>query len=97
MKHIISQLIDDFQERNLPTPVLRTNIFSEIKGKADVVIGMRRSGKTWFCFQKIKHLLKKNIPQNQILYLNFEDERLLAFTVCLLINPGHLVQKQPQS
>jgi predicted AAA+ superfamily ATPase len=53
MKTIISQLIDDFQERNLPTPVPRTNIFSEIKGKADVVIGMRRSGKTWFCFQKI--------------------------------------------
>ena len=25
--------------------------------KADVVIGMRRSGKTWFCFQKINQLL----------------------------------------
>ncbi len=53
MKAIISQLIDDFQERNLPTPVARDVMFSEIKGKADVVIGMRRSGKTWFCFQKI--------------------------------------------
>jgi hypothetical protein len=81
MKTIISQLIDDFQERNLPVPVPRTNIFSEIKGKADVVIGMRRSGKTWFCFQKINHLLKKNVPQNQILYMNFEDERLLGFKV----------------
>jgi hypothetical protein len=81
MKTIISQLIDDFQERNLPVPVPRANIFSEIKGKADVVIGMRRSGKTWFCFQKINHLLKKNVPQNQILYMNFEDERLLGFKV----------------
>ena len=81
MKTIISQLIDDFQERNLPTPVPRTKVFSEIKGKADVVIGMRRSGKTWFCFQKINQLLRKNIPQNQILYLNFEDERLLGFIV----------------
>jgi len=81
MKTIISQLIDDFQERNLPTPVPRTKVFFEIKGKADVVIGMRRSGKTWFCFQKINHLIQKNIPQNQILYLNFEDERLLGFTV----------------
>ena len=68
MKTIISQLIDDFQERNLPAPVPRTKVFSEIKGKADVVIGMRRSGKTWFCFQKINQLLRKNIPQNQILY-----------------------------
>lgn len=81
MKNIISQLIDDFQERNLPTPVPRATVFSEIKGKADVVIGMRRSGKTWFCFQKINQLLQKNIPRNQILYLNFEDERLLEFTV----------------
>jgi predicted AAA+ superfamily ATPase len=81
MKTIISQLIDDFQERNLPVPVSRTNVFSEIKGKADVVIGMRRSGKTWFCFQKINQLLQENISRNQILYLNFEDERLLEFTV----------------
>ncbi|WP_457553560.1 ATP-binding protein [Desulfobacula sp.] len=81
MKTILSQLIDDFQERNLPSPVSRTNVFSEIKGKADVVIGMRRSGKTWFCFQRINQLLKKNTPQNQILYLNFEDERLLGFNV----------------
>ncbi len=81
MKTIISQLIDDFQERSLPTPVSRTNLFFEIKGKADVVIGMRRSGKTWFCFQKINQLLQKKISRNQILYLNFEDERLLGFTV----------------
>jgi len=81
MKTIISQLIDDFQERNLPIPVPRTNIFSQIKGKADVVIGMRRSGKTWFCFQKINQLLQTNILKNQILYLNFEDERLLGFMV----------------
>lgn len=81
MKTIISQLIDDFQERNLPTPVPRTAVFTEIKGKADVVIGMRRSGKTWFCFQKINQLLQENISRNQILYLNFEDERLLEFKV----------------
>jgi len=81
MKTIISQLIDDFQERNLPMPVPRTMVFPEIKGKADVVIGMRRSGKTWLCFQKINQLLENRISRNQILYLNFEDERLLEFTV----------------
>jgi len=81
MKTIISQLIDDFQERNLPMLVPRTEVFSEIKGKTDVVIGMRRSGKTWFCFQKINQLLEKKISRSQILYMNFEDERLLEFTV----------------
>jgi uncharacterized protein len=45
-------------------------------------MGMRRVGKTWFCYQKIFELLEKNIPKNRILYFNFEDERLVPnFTV----------------
>ena len=57
MKNVISQLIDDFHERKLPELVTRTQEFSEVRRKADVVIGMRRSGKTWFCYQKIKELI----------------------------------------
>ena len=81
MKNIISQLIDDFHERKLPEPVPRNKSFSEVKGKADVVIGMRRTGKTWFCYQKIKDLIAAGIKKEQILYLNFEDDRLLEFNV----------------
>ena len=81
MKNIISQLIDDFHERKLPQLVPRNNTFSEIQGKAGVVIGMRRTGKTWFCFQKIAELLSTGIQKEQILYLNFEDDRLLGFNV----------------
>lgn len=81
MKNILSQLIDDFHERQLPDLVPRNKAFSEIKGKADVVIGMRRTGKTWFCYQKIKGLLAAGINQEKILYLNFEDDRLLDFNV----------------
>ena len=39
MKNVISQLIDDFHERKLPELVTRDKEFSEVKGKADVVIG----------------------------------------------------------
>jgi len=81
MKNIISQLIDDFHERKLPEPVARDRKFSEIQGKADVVIGMRRSGKTWFCYQKIQELITSGTKKEEILYLNFEDDRLLDFTV----------------
>ncbi len=63
MKNIISQLIDNFHERKLPELIIRNKKLPEIKGKADVVTGMRRSGKTWFCYQKMKepglHLLQK--------------------------------------
>ena len=81
MKNIIAQLIDDFHERKLPEPVIRNKEFPEIKGKADVVIGMRRSGKTWFCYQKIKELIASGIKKEEVLYLNFEDDRLLDFNV----------------
>ena len=81
MKNIISQLIDDFHERKLPELVTRNKEFSEVQGKADVVIGMRRAGKTWFCYQKIKYLMASGIKKEEILYLNFEDDRLLEFNV----------------
>jgi hypothetical protein len=41
MKNVISQLIDDFHEQKLPEPVTRNREFSEVQGKADVVIGVR--------------------------------------------------------
>jgi predicted AAA+ superfamily ATPase len=81
MKNIISQLIDDFHERKLPEPVIRNKEFFEVKGKADIVIGMRRTGKTWFCYQKVKALIASGIKKEEILYLNFEDDRLLEFNV----------------
>jgi len=81
MKALISQLIDDFYERELPALVRRDKDFYDIEGKADAVIGMRRAGKTWFCYQKITELLAAGIEKRRILYLNFEDDRLLSFDI----------------
>ena len=81
MKNIIAQLIDDFHERELPAPIPRDQKLPEIKGKADAVIGMRRAGKTWFCYQKMAELLDAGIEKTKILYLNFEDDRLLGFDI----------------
>jgi predicted AAA+ superfamily ATPase len=81
MKQTIAQLIDDFQEWDLPRPLPREAAFPQVRGKVDVVIGMRRSGKTWFCFQKIHELLAAGVPKGKILYMNFEDDRLLGFEV----------------
>ena len=81
MKAILSQLIDDFHERVLPTPMPREKELRELRGKAGAVIGMRRTGKTWYCYQKIDHLLAGGLQKKQILYLNFEDDRLLEFKI----------------
>ncbi|MBN1625808.1 MAG: AAA family ATPase, partial [Deltaproteobacteria bacterium] len=81
MKERIFQFIDDFHERKLPELISRDQTFPDIKGKALAVIGMRRSGKTYFCYQKMHELLASGTPREQILYLNFEDDRLLDFKV----------------
>lgn len=39
------------------------------------IVGARRTGKTYLCFQIIQQL-KKAVPADNILYVNFEDERL---------------------
>ena len=81
MKEIIAHLIDEFHERELPETLSRDRQLLEIRGRASVVIGMRRAGKTWFCFQKITELLAAGIQKEKILYLNFEDDRLLEFDI----------------
>jgi uncharacterized protein len=42
-----------------------------------VAIGMRRSGKTYFLYQTINQLLTQGISSEQILFINFEDDRLM--------------------
>ena len=45
-------------------------------GKATVCIGVRRSGKSTYLYQLIARLLERGIPRQNILYLNFFDDRL---------------------
>jgi len=45
-------------------------------GKATVLIGMRRVGKTFCLFRHIKALESQGIPRDSILFLNLEDDRL---------------------
>ena len=51
--------------------------FIEIKDKISVAIGIRRTGKTCLMFHKINVLLSQGIPLSRILYIDFEDDRLL--------------------
>jgi len=77
METLLEQLIADFHERELPVFTRRHIRLPWLSGKIDSVIGMRRSGKTWFLFQVMADLLAKGVPKESILYLNFEDERML--------------------
>ena len=48
----------------------------ELAGKAFVVIGMRRAGKTTFLHQHRSDLIARGRTPQRLLYFNFEDERL---------------------
>jgi len=80
VKTILEQLIVDFHERKLPSMTERTAVIPWLSGKVDAIVGMRRTGKTWFLYQVMKGLVKDGRPRETILYLNFEDERLLPMT-----------------
>jgi len=69
-------------ETNLPELVVREakdEIHEPGKGAIVAVVGPRRAGKTFFLFQKIKRLIKSQIPRDEILFLDFEDYRLRGF------------------
>ena len=43
-------------------------------------VGIRRTGKSYMMYQQIKRLKATGVPLSQIVYVNFEDERLLEMT-----------------
>lgn len=51
--------------------------FPQSKDIIKVAVGMRRTGKTYFLFQTIRQVVSEGIPLSRILYINFEDDRLL--------------------
>ena len=63
-----SQQLPDIQKRFIQIPINLNIIIS--------IIGVRRSGKTYLLYDRINSLLKSGTPRENILYLNFEDERL---------------------
>lgn len=59
------------------TSIPRQLQFPESEQMIKVAIGMRRSGKSYFLYQTINQLLDKGVDSQQILLINFEDDRLL--------------------
>ena len=76
MIETIKSIILDFQELNLETGVLRHLQIQVVPGKATICIGVRRSGKSTYLFQIIQRLLNEGVSRENILYLNFFDDRL---------------------
>jgi uncharacterized protein len=63
------QRLPDMSPREVSPDVLQ-------KSRLITVVGPRRGGKTYLCYQWIRHLLAAGIPRKAIIWINWEDERL---------------------
>lgn len=77
----IREKIADFQQQSLPDAIRRDAEASARTNKAKAIIGMRRAGKTYFLFQCLADRINAGYSKEQLLYFNFEDERLGDMTV----------------
>ncbi|AYY12591.1 ATP-binding protein [Actinobacteria bacterium YIM 96077] len=78
MLDVLRELILDAQEMPLDTGIPRHLDVRTVPGKATVCIGVRRSGKSTFMLQLMSRLLDDGVPRENILHLNFFDDRLHA-------------------
>lgn len=75
-KAAVQEYIIDFQKRKVPLLIPRELVLDTTK-KIRSIIGPRRAGKTHFLYQQMVQL---GVSREQILYLNFEDPRLIDVT-----------------
>ncbi len=78
-KDLFKRIIVDFQARKLEEVEERNILIPLDLRKVVSLIGVRRSGKTYVLYSLINRLRKKLDTQN-VVYVNFEDDRLFPLT-----------------
>jgi predicted AAA+ superfamily ATPase len=75
-KEKVKKILTEWQEFKMPKLYERDFDLSFIQSDEILsIIGARRTGKTYLCYQIINSL-KNSVPKDNIVYANFEDERL---------------------
>jgi predicted AAA+ superfamily ATPase len=81
---LLDEIVADAHARPLPALTPRRAKLPWLPRKADAIVGMRRTGKTWLMFQRMRELAVAGTPREDLLYINFEDERLGEVTAAHL-------------
>ena len=79
-KNILKTVIADNQAEVPKYEVIPRDFTFEEFGNY-VFVGIRRAGKSYLLYQRIQQLLAQGIGWDEMLYINFEDERLGGMTV----------------
>lgn len=87
MNTLLRTLLYEWKDRKLPTTIGRYAHIDvspqEGTNNATVITGFRRVGKTYLVYEAIEELLKTH-TREEVIYLNFEDERIINPTTDLL-------------
>jgi uncharacterized protein len=83
MKELFKKIITDFIEKEIKGVMSREYKIPLDSSKIISLIGVRRSGKSSILFDLINRL-RVSVPRENIIYLNFEDDRLFPLKL------GHL-------
>ena len=78
-KLVLKQILRDNQEEVERYVVFPRDVRLD-KFPCYVLVGVRRAGKSYMLYHRIQQLLAEGHGWDEILYLNFEDERLENFT-----------------
>jgi predicted AAA+ superfamily ATPase len=79
-KDLIKLLITEYQ-REVSNIQLVDRDYEMEDGLNYVFVGLRRAGKSYLMFRQIQRLLKKGHSIDEILYFNFEDDRLATLDI----------------
>lgn len=77
---VFKYIIKEFHEFKLPDIIPRVLELPKTN-KIISLVGSRRVGKTFYFYQIINTLLNKGVEKDSILYINFEDDRLLPLKI----------------
>lgn len=79
-RDVLKQIIIDQKEMYLDDPLISRDYDLE-ENVNYCFVGIRRTGKSYMMYQQIHNLMNDGISSSQIVYVNFEDERLLEIGV----------------
>ena len=82
MREELMSVMREFYHDGIPDGVVSRDVeYAEKLRAATVVKGMRRTGKTFLTYGRMKRLADDGIPLGRIVHVNFEDERLSGMTM----------------
>ena len=77
----ISELVRERLTQEIPTAIPRDEIMEQLPeparfNRVHIITGMRRSGKTFYLFQRMHDLMNRGVASGHLFYFDFSDDRL---------------------